>query len=92
MPKFTVRVELHYADDDDYERLHSAMERVGFSRTITGSDGTEYSLPTAEYNTDGTDADAVLDLAKRAADSTGKRFAVLVTESQRRRWSGLDKA
>lgn len=53
MARFTTRVELHYADDDDYETLHAAMEDEGFYRTITSDDGIAYHLPTAEYNRDG---------------------------------------
>lgn len=41
MTSYTVRVELHGADDDDYANLHAAMEDEGFVRWITGSDGTK---------------------------------------------------
>jgi hypothetical protein len=89
MARFTVRVELHYADVDDYQRLHAAMERAGFTRTIAGTDGVKYWLPTAEYNVDGGDVSSTLTLAERVATLIGKKFAVLVTESQGRRWCGL---
>lgn len=39
MASFTVRVELHDADEDDYATLHDAMEARGFARTIKGPDG-----------------------------------------------------
>ena len=92
MPKFTTRVELHSATDTDYERLHAAMEGEGFTRTISSESGT-YRLPTAEYNRDGQiDTDEVLESAKRAAGRTGKKFAVLVTESNGRTWVGLEIA
>lgn len=32
MTSYTVRVELHDADDDDYASLHAAMEDQGFVR------------------------------------------------------------
>ncbi len=51
--QYTTRVELHYATDDDYESLHDAMAREGFSRQITSNDGVTYHLPTAEYNYEG---------------------------------------
>jgi hypothetical protein len=38
MNRFTTRVELHYADEDEYETLHEEMQRRGFSRTILGTD------------------------------------------------------
>jgi hypothetical protein len=47
---FTVRVELHDADDDDYASLHEAMEEQRFVRWIRDSDGNRKRLPTAEYN------------------------------------------
>ncbi len=30
--RFTVRVELHHADENDYERLHERMGKNGFSK------------------------------------------------------------
>ena len=93
MAQFTVRVELHHADDDDYETLHSAMEEEGFSRLITSNDGTVYHLPTAEYNRDAAlTRQQVLDSAKKAAVKTKKEHAILVTESEGRKWIGLTKA
>jgi hypothetical protein len=93
MAKFTVRVELHSADEDDYETLHSAMEDQGFSRFIESNDGTTYHLPTAEYSADRNwTLDQALNAAKVAADTTGKRYAILVTESNGRKWHGLGKA
>ena len=92
MAKFTIRVELHGANSEDYENLHSQMEKQGFSRTITADNGTEYYLPTAEYNIEVLlTQQEVLDLAKIAANRTKKSFAALVTESNGRVWYGLDK-
>jgi hypothetical protein len=92
MGRFTTRVELHYADDDDYETLHAAMEDEGFSRIIVTEDGAKYHLPTAEYDRRGqlTKQD-VLNSAMRAATLTGRKFAVLVTESNGRTWEGLER-
>ena len=90
MARFTVRVELHRANEDDYEALHAAMEGAGFSRRITSERGVTFLLPTAEYNLDkAATLEQVLDLAKEAARTTSKRYAVLVTQSQGRRWDGL---
>ncbi|MDA5602994.1 hypothetical protein LRM19_01225 [Enterobacter sp. PI-10] len=49
MTNFTVRVELHDADSDDYEKLHDEMKAEGFSKRIRTDDGT-WELPTAEYS------------------------------------------
>lgn len=94
MPRFTVRVELHNARmEEDYERLHAAMEARGFERTITGSDGIAHHLPTAEYNYDGAGSrEDVLALAKAASQTTGKTSSILVTESNGRTWHNLPKA
>jgi hypothetical protein len=92
MAKFTTRVELHSASYSDYEMLHAAMERRGFSRHISSDDGKTYKLPTAEYNRDANvTRDQVLEAAKAAATETGKTFAVLVTESDGRTWIGLQE-
>ena len=89
MAKFTTRVELHDGDDDDYSNLHKYMREEGFSRTIEGSDGKRYRLPTAEYNRiEELNCDDVRDSAVRAAKRTGCSFALLVTEGTRC-WQGL---
>ncbi len=93
MPNFTTRVELHAASYSDYEVLHAAMERRGFSRYIKSDDGKTYHLPTAEYNRGGVlTLSQVRDSASAAASETGKTFAVLVTESAGRNWIGLSEA
>lgn len=90
MTSFTVRVELHNANYEDYEALHAAMAKAGFSRQITSDGGTTYQLPTAEYNRKGDlTRSQVLEQAKAAAKSTGKPYGVLVTESAGRSWDGL---
>ena len=93
MPRFTVRIELHEGDPDDYSTLHGAMERVGFSRYVESDAGVKYFLPWAEYSGEGNlTLDQVLESAKHAAAMTRRRYAVLVTESKGRRWFGLTKA
>jgi hypothetical protein len=90
MANFTVRVELHNAQGSDYERLHTAMEQKGFSRQITADDGKAYHMPWAEYNaTANLTCIRVRDIAREAADSTGRSNAVLVTEAATRAWIGL---
>ena len=90
MANFTVRVELHQATGADYDVLHAAMEQKGFSRFITGDNGQTYHMPWAEYNGSGNLTSVqVRDIARTAADDTGKSNAVLVTESTTRAWIGL---
>jgi len=91
--RFTVRVELHRADEQDYEALHDEMYLRGFGRTIISSAGLEFSLPTAEYNeiSSRTPQEVRAD-ARAAISAIGKKGAVLVTPSERGRWwSGLDE-
>ena len=86
------RVELHSATYQDYETLHAAMESQGFARTITSDQGVEYMLPTAEYYREGQlTRDQVIESAKRAAATTRKSYAVLVTESNGLTWVGLQQ-
>jgi hypothetical protein len=50
-------------------------------------------MPWAEYNGSGNLASAqVRDIARTAANTTGKGNAVLVTESTTRAWVGLSEA
>ncbi len=92
MAAFTVRIMLHEADWNDYEKLHSEMEKQGFDRTITSNDGVTYQLPDAEYDISGDISQSdVLAKAKTAANQTKMKYAVLVTQSAGRIWFGLDK-
>jgi hypothetical protein len=87
MALFTTRVELYESATDkskpEYEALHAAMEKKGFTRTISWeSDKTVYWMPHAEYNlsSDLTAAE-VKDLAVQAATTVWKNFGVLVTKA-----------
>ena len=93
MSYYVTRVELHYASYADYENLHSAMQRAGFSRVIVGDDGQTYQLPTAEYVMIGDyDVAAVREAAAVAAAATGKYFAVVVAQGASVSWQGLAAA
>jgi hypothetical protein len=94
MAQFTTRVELHGVTWEAYNRLHSAMEKAGFSRTIIGDDGITYMLPEREYNRGGEDLTTaqVLGDAKSAAALVAARFSILVTEASARMWLDLPKA
>jgi hypothetical protein len=90
MADFTVRIELHDAKWNDYEGLHAAMEQQGFTRLITSDEGRKYHMPWAEYNGTGNlTSTQILNIAQTAANSTGKKNAVLVTEAKSRAWAGL---
>jgi hypothetical protein len=93
MTNYTVRIELHDADDEDYTDLHTAMEKKGFIRWIKDSGGSKSRLPTAEYNMadSALDRSEILNRAKAVADSVKPNPApwILVTQSAGRSWSGL---
>ncbi|MES2223753.1 MAG: type V toxin-antitoxin system endoribonuclease antitoxin GhoS [Patescibacteria group bacterium] len=82
MNSYFIRVELHNAIyPNDYNILHTAMQRAGFVKTITAGNGARYSLPTAEYtlNTTAT-CQQVHILAKTSSNSTGKTSNILVLQ------------
>jgi len=90
MSSFTVRIELHSEVYSDFELLHSAMQKEGFSRLITSDDGITYHLPRAEYDIyTSKNRSVVLEAVKRAVAITRKTAEILVTESAGRTWSGL---
>jgi hypothetical protein len=95
MPQFIIRIELPGAKDEDYSKLNSAMGHHGFLRTITGSDGIVYLLPTAEYIRYGPDLTTEKvrgDVIAGASTMFGK-FAILVAETNGSIvWSGLGRA
>jgi acetoin utilization deacetylase AcuC-like enzyme len=91
MANYLARIELHHAGPEDYERLHSSMQQRGYERKIAGEDGVMYQLPTGTYFVSGTSAvlSIALNAAVDAADETGKKSAVFVTDWQLARWHGL---
>ncbi len=92
MPNFTVRMVLHTATRDDYEKLASEMANRGYVDTIVGSSGTTYTLPDAEYVGDAGSIDIAFEEAKAAAEAVGKKYAIFITECKTRKWVGLKKA
>ena len=91
MANYLASVELYSAGPEDYERLHRSMEQRGFVRTIAGEDGISYQLPAGAYFVSDTSAmmSVALGAAVDAAKEIGKRAAVMVTDWQAARWSGL---
>lgn len=91
MSTFIVRVELYgNASWQHYENLHSGMERRGFARTITSSDGTVYDLPSATYYRSSTyDKSNILADARAAANAVWSDNGVLVSETVGSTWNGL---
>jgi hypothetical protein len=84
------RVELHDANYQDYTNLHAYMAAEGYTTTIRGSDGKTYQLPPAEYHLDGAySRDQALEKAKRAAQRTPRKFAIVVSETVGASWVGL---
>lgn len=91
--QYTIRVELHDADWSHYVVLAQQLAARGITDVITADNGVRYTMPPAEYNyTGAADLQTVLNMAKAAANATGKRSAVLVTQSAGRMWDGLEKA
>jgi len=93
MAGFTIRVELHYGTEQDYEKLHGAMAVYGFLRTIVSDDGAKYKLPPGEYRSPSSSSNytTVCKNASAAAATTGCKFAVFVTMGDTCTWDGLDK-
>ncbi len=92
MANFTVRVELHSVSDlnhPSYTKLHAAMEKGGFSRTVLGSSGKRYHLPRAEYDfSSDLTREEVRDKASAIANAVDQDHGVLVTKGDKC-WVGL---
>ena len=87
MAQFIARVELYGANGEDYSKLHAAMERGGFSRTITLQDGSVHQLPTAEYFREGiSTTEAVLNEVRSAASTVSRSFGAIVVEAAEPAW------
>jgi len=92
MATFTVRMVLHKAAWDDYVQLAAEMAEEGFVDVITSDDGKTYKMPDAEYTGSAVDRDAAMKKVKAAATRVGKKFSVLITQSNGRQWHNLDPA
>lgn len=87
MSQTIVRVELHGATENDYQILHVAMSRLGFSRYVTDAAGIKFLLPTAEYSAySDLSAAAIRTSVMSAAESTGRSFWVLVSKTSETDW------
>jgi hypothetical protein len=93
MANYLASVELYLAGPEDHERLHDTMRQRGYVREIAGEDGATYQLPAGTYMVTGSSAmlHVALSAAVDAANETGKRAAVMVTDWSSARWSGLAK-
>jgi hypothetical protein len=91
MANYLAHVELHLANPKDHEKLHQSMQQRGYVRKITGEDGVVYQLPAGTYFVTGTIAalSVALNAAVDAANETGKKSAVMVTDWQSVSWYGL---
>jgi hypothetical protein len=95
MARFTVRVELHGVKTEaEYKSLHDDMFAAGFTRFVTASDGTNYLLPSAEYDlasSAGTAAQVrdrvVIIAARHQPVFTPKRAAWVLVTSGDAAWS-----
>lgn len=92
MARYITRVELHDATGQDYETLHTVMEKQGFSRFIDGTDKCWYQLPPAEYHrvVDLQLAD-VFESARKAVAAINKTFGIVVIEASNVMWDGFPK-
>ncbi|HVW77978.1 MAG TPA: hypothetical protein VHB45_10225 [Alloacidobacterium sp.] len=84
MANFFARVELHGAKwPDDYEELHDALAKHGFTNCMTFDDKSKKSLPTGFYfSTDRVeDVQRVTTAVKKCADDTGYKNEVVVVKS-----------
>ncbi|WP_201315127.1 hypothetical protein [Dyella sp. EPa41] len=83
--KFTVRVELHNADEDDYESLHKKMGAAGFKKYLHYSDSNkDFALPTAEYRyfSDVETNQQVVDKAYDIAHNVKRNPSVISTQGE----------
>lgn len=80
MSFFLVRVELHKGASEDYDKLHSAMQKAGFHVRVTDK-GKTFHLPTAEYAVNSERSTSqILEAAKQAAITTRKEFCAVIVK------------
>lgn len=80
MPHYFVRVELHDADDDSYNLLHSEMEDLGFKREL---EIVQKKLPDGTYilpNYQDLPARAITRLARQAVEAIEKKASYVAVK------------
>lgn len=93
MAAYTIRVELHNATWQNYVDLADDLARFGIVDVIVSDDGKRYRMPPAEYTYAGAATQGqIYERAKASAAGVVQKYAVLVTESNGRRWCGLEAA
>lgn len=93
MPNYLAHVELfEVSEEEDYDKLHAAMEQRGFLLQIKGDDGTFSWLPSGAYVVQETNMTlpAAHDAAVAAAEQTGFAFSVIVVEFESTQWTNLE--
>ena len=94
MPNYLARVELYEAfEEEDYDKLHAAMEERGFLLQIKADDGRVYWLPTGTYAVQDTNMTLSVahDAAVAAAGQTGFEYSVIVVEFENTQWTNLEE-
>jgi hypothetical protein len=84
MANYYARVELHGASwPEDYEELHEALRKRGFTNCVPTSNGNTWRLPTGFYYSTGRDddKDIVAKAVKESADSTGYENELVVIKT-----------
>ncbi|MEI6350351.1 MAG: hypothetical protein WCP06_04515 [Verrucomicrobiota bacterium] len=80
---YTIRVELHGSDipEKTYEALNSALDQVGFKRTIS-TNGVEVNLPKGEYwCTSDQETNIITTAAVNTVQSVWPHCSVLVSKT-----------
>lgn len=90
MTDYMIRVEMHGASWDDYERLHSLLATKNVINFIFSDKQVRYRLPTAMYTYTGPETpQAVRDAVWQIAASVRPNPAVFVTVRGESTWQGL---
>jgi hypothetical protein len=90
---YNVRVVLHEASWADYVKLADNLALQGITDVLVADDGRRYKMTPGDYNYTGTATQQqVFNSAQTAANSTGKRNAVVVSQVISRTWAGLPLA
>lgn len=88
--QYLTRVELHSATEQQYNRLHAAMARQRFYRTIDGDNGQMFHLPWGTYFSFGdVTAPEVRSFARWAVSESGAQGEILVAMAPFICWEGL---
>jgi hypothetical protein len=83
MARFITTIELHNANDTDYNTLHTELKKASFKEVRHAADANNPNSRKEEYNREGNiTLQQVTDAVLKAATKTGKKYSFTIIRNK----------